>query len=124
MAHRIPVVSFDLAETQKSAGSAGRYVAWVGDPEVDQRGYALAILELLDDPDRRALMGRDGRARIENGLGWPTQAARYVGAYDRLLGRDSPSPELVTDAPRVRPFARRSDEPSVQPEAAAEGFAA
>ena len=32
-------------------------------------------------------MGRLGRARIENGMGWPTQAAGYVAAYDRLVGR-------------------------------------
>jgi glycosyltransferase involved in cell wall biosynthesis len=113
MAHQIPVVSFDLVETQKSAGSAGRYVAWVGDPEADQRAYALAILELLDDPDRRAAMGREGRARIENGLGWPAQAARYVGAYDRLLGRESPAPEPPIAEPRT---SLRS--------APAEGFAA
>jgi glycosyltransferase involved in cell wall biosynthesis len=123
MAHRIPVVSFDLDETQKSAGSAGRYVTWAGDPEVDQRGYALAILELLDDPERRALMGRDGRERIENGLGWPVQAAQYIGAYDRLLGRESTDPGLVIVDPRVRPFPRRDGEPVLGPEAA-EGFAA
>lgn len=145
MAHRIPVVSFDLVETQKTAGSAGRYVPWSGDPEADHRAYALAILELLGDPDRRLSMGRDGRARIENGLGWPAQAARYVGAYDRLLGREpltvEPLDILVESLPmdsietvetvetvdeaatpvRVRRFAWRSPSPAPEP---AEDFTA
>lgn len=96
MAHGIPVVSFNLDETQKTAGSAGRYVEWQGDAGADQRAYAEAILELLADPARRLAMGRDGRARIENGLGWPSQATRYVEAYDRLLGRDVPTPSQLT----------------------------
>jgi glycosyltransferase involved in cell wall biosynthesis len=86
MAHSVPVVGFDLAETQRSAGGAGRFVDSSGDMAVNQRAYALAIVELLDDPELRAAMGHEGRARIENGLGWPVQAARYVAAYDRLLG--------------------------------------
>lgn len=88
MAHRLPVVAFDLEESSRSAGPAGSFVPWTDDVEADRRAYADAILELLDDPERRSSMGSAGRARIENGLGWPTQAARYVAAYDRLTGRD------------------------------------
>lgn len=88
MAHRLPVLSFDLAETQSTAGPAAQYVAWSGDAEADARAYAQAIVGLLDDPVRRHVMGRHGRIRIEDELGWPRQAARYVGAYDRLLGRE------------------------------------
>ncbi len=96
MAHRVPVISFNLNETQKTAKSAGRYVAWQGDSQADQRAYAAAIVALLDDPALRLEMGRDGRARIENGLGWPSQAAAYVNAYDRLLGREVVSAEPLT----------------------------
>lgn len=92
MAHRLPVVAFDLHESARSAGPAGRFVRWTGDEAADRRAYADAILELLDDPERRAAMGRAGRARIEDGLGWPAQAARYVAAYDRLTGRRAPMP--------------------------------
>lgn len=111
MAHELPVVSFDLAETQKSAAEAAHYVTWSGDPEVDARAFARAIVALLDDPRRRMAMGHHGRTRIVNGLGWPNQAVRYVRAYDRLLGRLSPDaavaeetlPELdVPTAPRRR----------------------
>lgn len=92
MAHRLPIVSFDLEESARSAGPAGSFVTWTGDEAADRNAYVDAILELLDDPERRAVMGRTGRARIENGLGWPTQAARYVAAYDRLTERDSLMP--------------------------------
>jgi glycosyltransferase involved in cell wall biosynthesis len=92
MAHCLPIVSFDLEESARSAGPAGSFVRWTGDAAADQRAYADAILELLADPERRSVMGRAGRARIENGLGWPTQAARYVAAYDRLTERRPPMP--------------------------------
>jgi glycosyltransferase involved in cell wall biosynthesis len=89
MAHALPVVSFNLTETQTAAGPAAKYVPWRGDPEADARAFAEAVVDLLDNPDRARAMGRLGRARIESELGWPTQATRYVEAYDRLLGRSS-----------------------------------
>jgi glycosyltransferase involved in cell wall biosynthesis len=90
MAHRLPVVSFNLAETQSTAGPAAQFVPWSGDAQADARAFAQAICGLLDDPVRCRAMGRHGRIRIEDDLGWPTQAARYVEAYDRLLGRERP----------------------------------
>ena len=87
MAHRVPVVSFNLAETQSTAGPAAEYVAWSGDADADAHYFAKTIVGLLDDPERRQTMGRQGRRTIEGELGWPTQAARYVAAYDRLLER-------------------------------------
>jgi hypothetical protein len=32
-------------------------------------------------------MGRLGRLRIEEELGWPYQRDAYVGVYDKLVGR-------------------------------------
>jgi exopolysaccharide biosynthesis polyprenyl glycosylphosphotransferase len=87
MAHELPVVSFDLAESLRSAGPAAQSVTWLGNTEADAKAFGLAIVELLDDPDRSTAMGRLGRARIENGMGWPTQAANYIQAYDHLVGR-------------------------------------
>jgi len=100
MAHELPVVSFDLAETQNAAGEAAHYVHWSGDPSGDARSLAKAIVALLDDPLRRSAMGHRGRARIVDGLGWPDQAVRYVRAYDRLLGLPEPA-----TAPPDRPTA-------------------
>ena len=42
---------------------------------MDAKAFALAVVDVLDDPERSTAMGRHGRARIENGMGWPTQAA-------------------------------------------------
>lgn len=80
MAFGLPVVAFDLKETHVSAGTAATYVAGG-----DVGGFAKAIVELLDDPARRAEMGRTGRERVVRELAWEHQAPRYVSVYDQLL---------------------------------------
>lgn len=82
MAYALPVVAFDLAETRVSAQGAAVYAE-----ANDVRAFAKAIVELLDAPERREEMGREGRARVEDTLAWSHQRAAYVGVYDRLLGR-------------------------------------
>jgi glycosyltransferase involved in cell wall biosynthesis len=82
MAFELPVVAFDLKETRVSAGDASSYIQ-----SGDVAAYARAIVELLDDPDRRAVMGKAGRVRIEQELGWPYQRDRYVTVYDTIVGR-------------------------------------
>ena len=79
MAFALPVVAFDLKETRFSAADAAVYVT---PNEVQQ--FAAAIATLLDDPDRRATMGRAGRRRVEEALAWPHQAPTYVGVFDQL----------------------------------------
>lgn len=82
MAFGLPVVAFDLKETRVSAGRAATYVA-----DGDVGGFAKAIVALLDDPERRAQMGRIGRERVVRELAWEHQAPRYVSVYDELLHR-------------------------------------
>jgi glycosyltransferase involved in cell wall biosynthesis len=82
MAFGMPVVAFDLKETRVSADGAGLYVR-----SGDVPAYAQAIVDLLADEDLREAMGREGRIRIENELGWPHQRDAYVDVYDRLVGR-------------------------------------
>jgi glycosyltransferase involved in cell wall biosynthesis len=82
MAFELPVVAFDLKETRVSGGEAASYIE-----SGDVAAYAQAIVELLDDPDQREVMGKTGRVRIEQELGWPYQRDRYVGVYDALVGR-------------------------------------
>ena len=82
MAFGMPVVAFDLKETRVSANGAGSYVK-----SGDVAAYARAIVELLDDDDKREDMGLEGRLRIEKELGWPHQRDAYVRVYDRLVGR-------------------------------------
>jgi glycosyltransferase involved in cell wall biosynthesis len=82
MAFGLPVVAFDLKETRVSAGDAAMYVQ-----SGDIAAYARAIVELLDDEDKRDAMGGRGRLRVEDELGWPHQRDAYVGVYDALVGQ-------------------------------------
>lgn len=82
MAFGLPVVAFDLKETRVSAGDAAIYVQ-----SGDVAAYATAISDLLDDADKRDVMGRRGRLRIDDELGWPHQRDAYVGVYDALVGQ-------------------------------------
>jgi glycosyltransferase involved in cell wall biosynthesis len=74
-----PVVQFDLTEGRRSAGEASLYAK----PD-DAADLAAKMLELLDDAQRRACMGRYGRARIERSLEWRHQAPRLLAAYAML----------------------------------------
>jgi glycosyltransferase involved in cell wall biosynthesis len=79
MAFELPVVAFDLRETRVSAGDAAVYVK----PN-DIHDYAAAIVELMDDDSRRTLLGKLGRARVEQELAWCHQERVYLGVYERL----------------------------------------
>jgi glycosyltransferase involved in cell wall biosynthesis len=81
MAFELPVVAFDLRETRVSAGDAAVYAK----PN-DVRDYAAAIVELMDDQPRRSLLGKLGRARVEQELAWSHQERAYLDVYRRLLG--------------------------------------
>ena len=81
MAFELPVVAFDLRETRVSVADAGVYVT----PN-DVRAYAEAIADLMDDEAKRALLGKLGRARVEQELAWSHQERAYLGVYERLTG--------------------------------------
>jgi glycosyltransferase involved in cell wall biosynthesis len=82
MAMNLPVVSFDLKEARYSAGDAAIYV-----PPNDERLFAEAMLELLQDDDRRRQMGQLGRQRVEEQLAWDHSRKVLVAVYDRLFER-------------------------------------
>ena len=82
MAFGLPVVAFDLRETRVSSQDAAVYV----EPNrVD--AYADAIVDLVDQPERRAEMGRRGRERVEKVLAWSHQCDGYVAVFDELTHR-------------------------------------
>ena len=58
-------------------------------PERDARALAAALTDLLRDPERRAVLGRAGRALAEERFGWDAAAARFEAAYDRALAFNS-----------------------------------
>jgi glycosyltransferase involved in cell wall biosynthesis len=94
MAFGLPFVAFNLAETKALARDAAAYA----DPG-DIRHLARVIDELLDDPVRRAAMGRAGKQRIEDEVAWDHQQPRYLNVYRSLFGR----PNLAETAHAGRP---------------------
>ena len=50
----------------------------------DVHEYAEAIADLLDDEDKRALLGKLGRARVEDELAWRHQERAYLDVYRKL----------------------------------------
>jgi glycosyltransferase involved in cell wall biosynthesis len=84
-----PIVQFDLAEGRFSAREASLYAR-----KNDSRDLAEKIVQLLDDPERRRLMGTCGRRRVENELEWRHEAPKLLAAYGSLW---------TSTAPRERP---------------------
>ncbi|MDX1384810.1 MAG: glycosyltransferase family 4 protein [Thermoanaerobaculia bacterium] len=83
-----PVVGFDLAENRYTAGAAGLFVS-----EESPAALGEAILELLDDPERRRTMGAEGSERVRLELMWEHSAPHLLAAYEhhfRSLGRTRP----------------------------------
>jgi glycosyltransferase involved in cell wall biosynthesis len=81
MAMSRPLVSFDLIEARVSAGDAALYAT----PN-DEREFARLVVELLDDPARRARMGAIGRQRVESELSWEHSRSELLRAYETVLG--------------------------------------
>ncbi|MFI8849311.1 glycosyltransferase family 4 protein [Streptomyces sp. NPDC053499] len=71
-----PIVSFDLKEARVSAGDAAVYA-----PANDEAEFAGLIARLLDDPEKRARMGRIGQERISGQLSWRNSQASLLAAY-------------------------------------------
>jgi glycosyltransferase involved in cell wall biosynthesis len=82
----LPVVAFDLHETRVSAAAAGLYAE--SNVEAD---LAAKISTLLDDPERRAMMGQIGQQRVRDVLAWNHSIKPLLAAYDRALRPRQPS---------------------------------
>jgi glycosyltransferase involved in cell wall biosynthesis len=74
-----PIVQFDLTEGRVSAGEASLY-ARRNDP-VD---LGDKLVQLLDDPERRRIMGDHGRRRVLEVLEWRHEAPKLIAAYASL----------------------------------------
>ena len=76
-----PIVQFDLTEGRCSAGEASAYAR-----ANDIADFAMKLCELLDDPERRRVMGAIGRRRVEEGLAWHHQIPQLLKAYEMAIG--------------------------------------
>lgn len=80
MAFGKPQVVFDIVEARASAGDAAVYVK-DNSPVL----FAQAISELLDDPAKRAAMGRIGAERLHRDLNWSKSVEQLRTAYAKAL---------------------------------------
>ncbi|MEU1671222.1 glycosyltransferase family 4 protein [Streptomyces roseifaciens] len=80
-----PIVSFDLREARVSAGDAAVYA-----PADDEAEFAKLITLLLDDPEKRARMGRIGQERISGPLSWRNSQRSLLAAYAAACRDDAP----------------------------------
>ncbi|MGW6023448.1 glycosyltransferase family 4 protein [Streptomyces sp. NPDC055099] len=76
MAMGKPIVSFDLKEARVSAGDAAVYA-----PANDEARFAEHIAALLDDPEKRARMGKLGQERVGGELSWQNSQRSLLAAY-------------------------------------------
>ncbi len=81
MAMGKPLVAFDLRETRFTAHEAAVYVE-PGDTDA----FGQAIADLIDSPNRRGEMGRCGRERFVEYLGWEHQEKKLLETYERARG--------------------------------------
>ncbi len=80
-----PIVQFDLTEGRFSAREASLYAR-----RNDALDLAAKILELVDDPARRAAMGAYGRRRVETELEWRYEVPKLLAAYESLWAGEAP----------------------------------
>jgi glycosyltransferase involved in cell wall biosynthesis len=83
MAMSRPIVAYGLRESRFTAAGAALYAE-----RDDVSSFAGCIDELLDDPERRAEMGRIGRERVERKLSWEHSEQSLLAAYRRALADD------------------------------------
>jgi len=102
MSAGLPVVVSDI-------GNWGELVAEVGcgvavEPQ-DTDALADTLVELVDDPDRRASMGRTGHQAALERFNWESEQAKLLDLYDRHAPRTTPSRAARdrTDSRHVEP---------------------
>lgn len=71
-----PIIQYETTEGKVTAGDAAKYIK--NNNEVD---FAEAIIELLNDPERRMEMGKIAKKRIKEKLNWDLQKKNLIRAY-------------------------------------------
>jgi glycosyltransferase involved in cell wall biosynthesis len=80
MAMSLPVVAFDLAETRHTAQDAALYATPNSESE-----FADHLMQLLENGELRAMMGKRARSLIEERLSWDYDKRNLLLAYSTLF---------------------------------------
>ena len=102
-----PIVAFDLFEHRFTARGAAVYVT----PN-DEPGFARALAQLMDDPDRRMALGATGSGRIKTQLAWEYSVPNLLSVYRSVL----PAAEVpAAAAPEAELRELNSEQPAACP---------
>ena len=77
----LPLVAYDLKEAKKSAGGAAIFVG-----NNNELKFAKAIIQLIDDPGLRIVMGKQGRERVEANFREELSREELLAAYEHISG--------------------------------------
>ena len=102
-----PQVMFDLREGRASAGGAAVYVA-----RNCAADFGDALVALLDDPDARERMGREGAERVRAQLGWERSVRQLLLAYETALQGAGRASVKCPEVARTEPGAGERYDPS------------
>ena len=86
MFFNLPIVAFDLLETRRSGDDAVCY-ARLG----DEAHFSQLMVELLLDVERRRMLGRAARMRLDTTLSWRLSTRDLITVVDDLIGCDPDS---------------------------------
>jgi len=102
-----PMVQFDLAEGRFSARDASLYAR-----RNNALDFALKIIELLEDEEKRKAMGAFGRRRVLEELEWRHEVPKLLAAYRALVHwerrRAAPASLVHSDRRRAAPASTAS----------------
>jgi glycosyltransferase involved in cell wall biosynthesis len=80
MALKKPIVQYDLKEGRFSAQEASMYADCNNTED-----FAIKVMQLMDDPERRKMMGEYGYNRVVNELSWDYESVKLRDFYERVL---------------------------------------
>lgn len=98
-----PIVQYDLREGRFSARDSSLYAKCT-----EPADFGDKIVELLDDPERRAAMGAIGRERVRTELAWSHEAPKLLAAYGSLFAPEVHDASVKREAGVSNESAKRS----------------
>ncbi|MGA2400022.1 MAG: glycosyltransferase family 4 protein [Steroidobacteraceae bacterium] len=99
----LPVVAFDLLETRRSGDESICYAR-----RSDETHFSQLLVALLRDEERRRVLGRAARIRLETALSWRVSTRKLITLMDDLIGRDSAAVHDPLDLNEVQ-FSKRDE---------------